>query len=64
MEYHFVRVPVDHRSGAVPSAALQRTVHALAAEGWRLVQVMVEVPAVMPMEYLVIAERDGPPPPG
>lgn len=49
LDYSFVRQ--DATSG------YQELVHHKARQGWRLVQVLVEQPAVMVSEYVVIFER-------
>ena len=59
MQYKFVRVPVVHQPGGPATALLEQKVHELAREGWRLVQVLVEIPAAVPTEYVVIVEREG-----
>ncbi len=57
MKYQFVRVAVVHDPKEKPSKLLEQKVHEMAAQGWRLVQVLVEVPAAVPNEYVIIAER-------
>lgn len=57
LKYHFARVPVVRGSTRSPTELVEQKVHEFAAEGWRLVQVLVEVPATMPEEYLLILER-------
>lgn len=51
-EYDFVRRPA--RNG------YQELVHERAHEGWRLVQVLVEQPAVIVADYVLIFERPAP----
>ena len=57
MKYQFFRVPVVHNPKEKPSKLVEQKVQELAAEGWRLVQVLVEMPAMVPNEYVIIAER-------
>jgi hypothetical protein len=59
MQYQFFRVAVIHDSNEKPTKLLEQKVHEIAADGWRLVQVLVEVPAAVPSEYVIIAERAG-----
>jgi hypothetical protein len=51
-EYRFETVPHKHGGHAYQDAII-----AAAAEGWRLVQVLVEVPAAIPDAHVVIYER-------
>lgn len=54
--YTFVRVPV--RVGAKQTEpAYEATIHEYAKQGWRFVQLVIEVPAVVPTEYVLIFER-------
>lgn len=50
--YKFERVRVKSTSGTY-----KETIHARAIEGWRLVQVLIEQPAAMASEYVLILER-------
>ena len=56
-DYVFVRVPVTYRGGQIEAASYQAAIRQQAEEGWRLVQVMVENPAAVPTEYILIFER-------
>jgi hypothetical protein len=59
MKYQFFRVAVIHKPRDSPTRLLEQKIHEIAADGWRLVQVLVEVPAAVPYEYVIIAEREG-----
>lgn len=61
MRYRFERVPAVHAPKAHMGDRIAPRVEELAAEGWRLVQVLVENPASVPSEYLLILERQTPP---
>lgn len=54
-EYTFERVAVRH-----DTKSYQEVIKSRAAEGWRLVQVLVEVPAAVPQEYIIVLERAAP----
>lgn len=51
-EYEFLPVDVRRDPTAYRAVAAER-----AAQGWRLVQVLVEVPAAVPAEVVLILER-------
>jgi hypothetical protein len=55
MQYEYRFEDVDVRQD---SKAYQHTVETLAAEGWRLVQVHVEMPAAVPASVVLILERE------
>jgi hypothetical protein len=57
MKYQFFRVAVVHSTKDYATKLLEQKVHEIAAEGWRIVQVLVEIPASIPSEYVIIAER-------
>ncbi|MER3482228.1 MAG: DUF4177 domain-containing protein [Meiothermus sp.] len=57
-EYKFVRVPVKFtRSNVLDPATYTEAVTEHAAQGWRLVQILVENPAASVSEYVLIFER-------
>ncbi len=56
-EYAFLQSPVTFLRGSLDRSGYQSLIHERAREGWRLVQVLVEVPAAMPTEYCLIFER-------
>ncbi len=58
MEYQFVRVPAVNDPRQNPSALVEERVQSLASAGWQLVQVLVEQPAAMVNEYVVIMARE------
>lgn len=60
MKYRFERVPATHTPNAHPGDLIEPRIHSLAAEGWRLVQVLVENPASVPSDYLLILEKGSP----
>ena len=57
-EYQFLTVAAEvgktHKDG---QPRYQQTIQEQAAQGWRLVQVFVAVPAAIPAEYVLIFER-------
>lgn len=55
--YEFQRVTANHAPGAKTPPAYEAAIHARAAEGWELVQVLVENPAAIPGEYVLIFRR-------
>jgi Domain of unknown function (DUF4177) len=60
MTYEYDFLPVDVRRDRT---AYRAVVADRARQGWRLVQVLVEVPATMPSEVVLVLERpagDGP----
>lgn len=57
LEYEFVRHDVAWRRGVVDAEAYQSVVHERAANGWRLVQILVENPAASVGQYVMIFER-------
>lgn len=57
MRYQFVRVPVAYENQTSRTQHLEAKVHELAKDGWRLVQVLVDLPAAVPSEYVIIAEH-------
>ncbi|AKG19993.1 DUF4177 domain-containing protein [Calothrix sp. 336/3] len=56
-EYKFVRVPLNYDQKSTLTSHLEISVNEHAQEGWRLVQILVENPAAVPFEYVVIFER-------
>jgi hypothetical protein len=56
-EYKFVRVPVKYLRDGMDPQTYQTAVEEHARDGWRLVQVLVENPAAIPTEYVLILER-------
>ncbi|GGQ94241.1 DUF4177 domain-containing protein [Deinococcus ruber] len=56
-DYQFVRVPITYRSGQIESASYQEVTAQHAREGWRLVQILIENPAAVAAEYVLIFER-------
>ncbi|WP_425147688.1 DUF4177 domain-containing protein [Deinococcus sp.] len=56
-EYRFVRVPVMYKSVQIDAGGYQEAVRQHAERGWRLVQVLVENPAAIPTEHVLIFER-------
>lgn len=58
MKYEYKFEAVDIRKA--PQAYQDRT-RELAADGWRLVQVLVELPAAVPSEFVLILEREADP---
>lgn len=58
LEYEFVRSDVVWKRGVVVDAeGYQSIVRERAADGWRLVQILVENPAASVSEYVLIFER-------
>jgi hypothetical protein len=55
MQYEYRFEDVDVRQD---SKAYQHAVATFAADGWRLVQVHVEMPAAVPASIVVILERE------
>lgn len=51
-EYRFEVVDIRTDSLAYQSAVVR-----FAEDGWRLVQILVEVPAAVPSEYVLVLER-------
>jgi hypothetical protein len=58
MKYEFVRVAVAHGSKSKPTDLVEQRIHELASKGWRLVQILVEIPASVPVEYVIVVERN------
>jgi hypothetical protein len=58
LEYRFVRVAAVHDPRRSATALVEEQVQSLAADGWRLVQVLVEQPAAMANDYVLIMERE------
>jgi hypothetical protein len=57
-EYTFVRCPITFlKAGKIDEASYQETIKEHAAQSWRLVQMLVENPATIPSEYVIILER-------
>lgn len=54
-EYRFHRVPLGRKHEPYPDAVARA-----AREGWRLVQILIEVPAAVPSEYVLVLERPVP----
>ena len=60
-EYAFVRCPIRFEKGsAVETDGYRRVIEDQARRGWRLVQVLIQVPAAVPSEYELIFERPRP----
>jgi hypothetical protein len=58
-EYTFVRCPVTFlKAGKINEVSYREVIKEHAAQGWRLVQMLVENPAAVPSEYMVIFERN------
>jgi hypothetical protein len=55
MQYEYRFEDVDVRQD---SKAYRHAVETFAADGWRLVQVLVEMPAAVPASIVVILERE------
>jgi len=56
-EYTFVSAPVVYERNMIAASSYERVIHEHAAQGWRLVQVFVPLPAAVPTEYIIIFER-------
>lgn len=56
-EYKFAKASIAFSRGIIQLTACERVVAEHAAQGWRLVQILVAVPASMPTEYDLIFER-------
>lgn len=56
-EYTFVTSPVKWEGSKIDPTGYRETVTRHAEEGWRLVQVFVQVPAAVPSQYELIFER-------
>ena len=57
-EYEFVRCPIQFARGhGVQTQSYRSVIEEYARKGWRLVQVLVQVPAAVPSEYELIFER-------
>ena len=54
MTFEYMFDEVDARKDV---RAYQRQVASRAAEGWRLVQILVELPAAVPGAYVLVLER-------
>jgi hypothetical protein len=58
-EYKFVRCNVVFgKGGKVDPVNYETKIREYASQGWRLVQILVENPPVIPSEYIIIFERD------
>jgi hypothetical protein len=57
-EYTFVHCAINlAKAGKIDSPSYQTIIHEHAVQGWRLVQILIENPAVIPGEYVIIFER-------
>nr|WP_290225514.1 DUF4177 domain-containing protein [Trichocoleus desertorum] len=57
-EYKFVKAPVAYgNSNEIEVTACENVVAEHASQGWRLVQILVANPAVIPSEYVLIFEH-------
>lgn len=54
-EYRFETVDLRGRPTGYQGVVAQR-----ALEGWRLVQILVEIPAAVPSSYVLVLERPAP----
>ncbi|ULH16189.1 DUF4177 domain-containing protein [Deinococcus sp. KNUC1210] len=59
-DYQFVRVPVTYSGGQLRAASYQEATLQHAREGWRLVQILIETPAAVAAEHVLIFERPRP----
>lgn len=55
--YTFVTVPVTIGGTRAKQPTFQEVIHEHARQGWRFVQLVVENPASIPTEYVLIFER-------
>ena len=57
-EYNFVRCVIHQTPKlGVETEDYRRVINEHAAQGWRLVQILIQVPAAIPKEYELIFER-------
>jgi hypothetical protein len=56
-EYEFVRVAVKYKGLSIDPSVYELPVRDRAEQGWRLVQLFVENPAQMAVEYVLVFER-------
>ena len=56
-EYNFVQVTLTYKGTKIDRSGYHSAIHEKAKNGWRLVQVLVEIPAAAPFEYTLIFER-------
>jgi Domain of unknown function (DUF4177) len=57
-DYTFIRCPITFgKAGKIDPASYQAVIAEHVAKGWRLVQVLIENPAMIPSEYVIIFER-------
>ena len=57
-EYTFVNCALRfERNEKIEAASYQSEVRRHAAQGWRLVQILVELPAAVPASYILVLER-------
>jgi hypothetical protein len=56
-EYAFIRCPIKYKAGKIDATIYQSVIEEHAAQGWRLVQILVENPAA-PVDYVVIFEQN------
>lgn len=57
-EYAFIRTPIKFgKAGKIDPSSHQSVIEEHASQGWRLVQILIENPAAIPGEYVIIFER-------
>lgn len=56
-EYTFATCPVEFRRGEPSPEAYRQIITDHARHGWRLVQIFIPIPAVVPSRYEMIFER-------
>jgi len=56
-EYKFVRVSAKNKKGLVDITHCEAEIATQAKQGWRLVQILVENPPIIPDEYMIVLEK-------